>query len=177
MPLVLPNKLFCHLCGSERPIPTYWKNCSIARKNDILTRACKKCATGRKKTHGLGTHKIYMVWYNMMIRCGHIAAELPEEIAANYRDRGIKVCYKWQKLEPFAKWAFESGYSTGLTIDRINNDLGYYPSNCRWASYQEQANNTRRNRFVSFGGKKHTLAEWGRIFGTSRYQTAKKLRI
>ena len=63
----------------------------------------------------------------------------------------------------FYNWAIENGYDDTLTIDRINNNKGYYPDNCRWVNSEVQANNRRSNRFITYCGDRHTLAEWSRI--------------
>lgn len=75
-----------------------------------------------------------MVWYNMMARCGHVKVDLVPHAAKNYRDKGITVCPEWHDLPTFAKWAFANGYVDGLWIDRIKNNLNYYPGNCRWVN-------------------------------------------
>lgn len=66
----------------------------------------------------------------------------------NYKDyggRGITVCDEWAKdLKAFYDWAMANGYRDDLTIDRINNDEGYRPDNCRWATYHEQRLNQRK---------------------------------
>ena len=78
---------------------------------------------------------------------------------SNYGARGIKVCDEWMEYRNFKKWSLESGFEEHLTIDRIDANGNYEPSNCRWANYKEQANNKRNNRLVIFEDKEYTLAE------------------
>jgi len=85
---------------------------------------------------------------------------------ANYGGRGITICDEWlNDSTSFYEWAVNNGYDDSLTIDRIDNDLGYSPENCRWANVYEQANNKRNNTRITFNGETHTIAEWGRIVG------------
>ena len=82
----------------------------------------------------------------------------------NYGARGITICEEWLKDKlAFVKWALENGYHQGLSIDRIDNDGPYAPSNCRWASLGQQHNNRRDNRLVTVAGETHSIAEWSRI--------------
>jgi hypothetical protein len=76
----------------------------------------------------------------------------------NYGGRGIKVCQQWQIFENFL--ADMGDPPADFTIERINNEGDYEPSNCRWASYKEQLNNTRSNRFIEAFGKRKTLTQW-----------------
>lgn len=102
----------------------------------------------------------------MRQRCNNPKAQF----YAQYGGRGIKVCAEWdQDFLAFYDWAMSHGYQENLTIDRIDNDNGYSPENCRWVT-QKQQNDNRSNsvRFV-IGKEEKTLSEWCRY-----YKIAKK---
>lgn len=83
-----------------------------------------------------------------------------------YGERGLTVCVEWKNdKEAFCKWELSNGYKPGLTIDRIDNDKGYSPDNCRWATTQEQSLNTSTNVNITYNGKTQTLKEWARELG------------
>lgn len=86
----------------------------------------------------------------------------PEDIGyIHYGGRGIKVCDEWKdNPSSFFKWAKENGYRDDLTIDRIDVNGNYEPSNCRWATKKEQARNKTNNRWYTFNGKTQVLSDW-----------------
>lgn len=91
----------------------------------------------------------------------------------DYGGRGITVCPEWESFEQFHKDMGER--PAKMSLDRIDNTIGYSKSNCRWATSYEQARNKRNNVMVSAFGKVKTLMEWDRISGLSLGITAKRL--
>lgn len=86
----------------------------------------------------------------------------------HYGGRGITVCEEWaNSYDNFKEWAMSSGYAENLTIDRINNNAGYSPKNCRWVTMKKQQNNRRSNRIIEYNGKSKTLSEWADYTGIS----------
>ena len=93
--------------------------------------------------HGITGHRLYTIWANMKQRCNNPKAH---EYAA-YGGRGIKVCDEWlHDVKAFYDWAMANGYADNLTIDRIDNDKGYHPNNCRWIPKAEQYSNMQSTR-------------------------------
>lgn len=108
-------------------------------------------------THGKRYERIYRIWRSMKKRCNNT------NLAAykRYGGRGIKVCDEWNdSFQAFDSWAMSHGYADNLTIDRINVNGNYCPENCRWVTYQEQANNRRTNVLVTIGNETKTIAQW-----------------
>ena len=86
----------------------------------------------------------------------------PNNISYKYYGlKGIKVCSEWlDDFMNFYNWATENGYRDNLTIDRINADDDYKPSNCRWATCKEQSSNRGCNHWITYKGKTQTLTDW-----------------
>lgn len=83
-----------------------------------------------------------------------------------YGQRGIKVCDAWSRgRREFYRWATEAGFKPGLQIDRIDVNGHYEPSNCRFVTPTVQANNTRRNVYITYAGKTQSLSSWARELG------------
>ena len=116
----------------------------------------KSCGCLHKK-HGMARSRIYKIWINMKSRCYNINTKSYKD----YGRKGIRVCSEWKNdFKNFYDWAILNGYKDNLTIDRINVNENYKPSNCRWVNKKEQANNTTRNHYIELNGEKHTLQQW-----------------
>jgi len=100
--------------------------------------------------------RLYNIWGGIRDRCncstsGHYG---------DYGGRGIFVCEEWSIFQNFSDWAKVNGYTDYLTLERKNNNLGYSPDNCKWATQKEQCNNTRRSRKLTYNGKTQTITQW-----------------
>lgn len=120
--------------------------------------------------HGQSNSRLYSVWNGMKDRCYNINNRQYK----NYGGRGIKICEEWQDFEPFYKWAISYGYNPEAvkgkcTIDRINNDGNYEPSNCRWVGMDIQQKNKRPTSKGMFemDGVVKSLKDWCKLYGTS----------
>ncbi len=144
-------------CGTER----------IVSGNNLTTGKSVSCGCYRSelnsKNHQLGKDKsrtrIYNCWSNMKRRCYNPNNCMYERYGA----RGVKVCDEWRtNFQNFYQWSLSNGYADNLTIDRIDTNGNYEPSNCRWITNLEQANNKSTNCFIEYKGQTLTLAQWSR---------------
>lgn len=142
------------------------KNGYIRSCGCLVSQKAKEAQT----THGLSKTPLYAVWRGIKARCNNPNCKA----YSNYGGRGITVCDEWNNsFESFMEWAVSNGYNESLSIDRIDNDKGYYPYNCRWVDVYVQANNMSHNKRFSYNGETHTLADWSRILNVN-YTSLKK---
>lgn len=123
-------------CGNEKVI----LGCDLRSKR---TRSCgclrDESSGDRNRTHGLSEHRLFNTWNSMIYRCSN-----KNSIGYhNYGGRGIKVCERWGDFKLFLD-DMENTFKEGLTLDRINNDKGYYKENCKWSTVSEQTRNKRK---------------------------------
>jgi hypothetical protein len=96
----------------------------------------------------------YRIWRGMVDRCSDLTGKKSHLYAA----KGIRVCERWNTFPDFL--ADMGKCPKGFTIERIDGNRGYEPSNCKWASRVEQANNTTRNVMLEFKGRRQTISQW-----------------
>ncbi len=120
-------------------------NYSIVCGDNLKNGAVKSCGCLRhlatRTTHNFSRTRIYTIWCGMKARCFNVNNPRYKD----YGGRGISMCDEWNNsFINFYNWSIQNGYKSSLSIDRINNDLGYFPNNCRWTTAKEQANNRRK---------------------------------
>ena len=122
--------------------------------------------------HGKSRSLIYDRWQGMMDRC----YRNKNNSFANYGARGIKVCEEWHDFERYYEWAIANGYSDDLTIDRIDVNGNYEPSNCRFITVKEQQRNKRTNVVLTINGETKCVTEWCEEFNFPRHVVYRRLR-
>lgn len=143
---------------------------TVYLKTNLLTSGNTKscgCLRGTYVKHGMSGTRINKIYMNMKSRCYTPSASK----YYLYGGKGIKVCDEWLNKETgfisFYNWAMANGYRDDLTIDRIDSDKNYEPSNCRWATYKEQNSHLKNNPFnfekIEYNGECHSLREWSKI--------------
>ena len=142
-------------CGTMRQI----------RAATLRIGATKSCGCTRSEmtvrlhtTHGESKKtRLYVIWQAMIGRC-HSKRHSSYQ---KYGGAGICVCDQWRSsYVAFREWSLSNGYADCKSIDRIDNTLGYFPENCRWATANEQANNKTNNVIVSAFGESKTVSQW-----------------
>lgn len=120
--------------------------------------------------HGKRYTRLYKTWLGIKQRCNN--SNNPRY--KDYGERGIKVCDEWlNDFMMFYNWSMSNGYNDTLTIDRIDVNGNYEPSNCRGATTKQQADNRRDNVYLTYNGKTQTMMEWSDELNIS-YNTIKQ---
>ena len=151
-------------------------NCKFGRRNAYKSGICKYSRDVRnhrnemKKMSGVPNRyshlRIYRIFIGMHSRCEYTTHSHYE----NYGGRGISVCDEWSGSDGFFyfyKWSMENGYSNKLSIDRIDNEKGYSPDNCRWITMKEQIENRRNSLNFCYNGKNMNLSDIAKLNGTT----------
>lgn len=146
-------------CGKEIIVPAF-------RLLNGSTRSCGCLAAEqsviRNTTHGESDSRLYHIWTGMKQRCHNPKSPSYK----NYGARGIIVCDEWfDDFQAFYDWAMSNGYDNTLSIDRINSNDIYKPSNCRWATMEVQQNNKRNNHLLTYNGETLTVNQMARKYG------------
>lgn len=151
-------------CDCGRMVIAYGQD---LRKHKVVSCGCWNAE--KRTRHGLARTPEYRVFMAMKMRC-----ENPKDAAwKNYGGRGITVDPRWSSFPQF--WEDMGPRPTGGTLERIDNNKGYSPDNCTWATHKEQLNNRRNNRVLFHEGERLTLAQWAERLGLNYSTLAKRL--
>lgn len=161
--------------GLKNGHKTYWLckcecgNITVVRKDLLLNGSTKSCGCLKKEqdgknlnttTHGLSYSRLNSIWRGIKKRClnKHCKA-FPK-----YGGKGVKIYPDWEKdFISFYNWSMANGYKDNLTIDRIDNNGNYEPSNCRWIDLKAQQRNRTNNKLIAYKGENRILSEWCEI--------------
>jgi len=130
----------------------------------------------KKYERGDSSSKLYWAWNHMMQRC----YKDYKNSMKDYKNRGIIVCEEWKDFLIFKKWSLLNGFdekNKGLSLDRIDVNGNYEPSNCRWTDILVQANNKRNSIKITVRGVTKTISEWGRILNISPETLKRRIEL
>ena len=154
-------------CGNTKETKTSYLTSGDTSSCGCYRRECElknleKCRGIVQKKHGRSNTRIYQIWADMKDRCNN----RNNKAFKNYGGRGIKVCEEWEKdFMTFYTWAMDNGYKDTLTIDRINVNKNYEASNCRWVTWEIQANNKRTTKKIKIYEETKTAKKKKKIYG------------
>lgn len=142
----------------------------VVRNEHLVKGSVRSCGCLRRRRaaelhriHGGKGSRLYRIWKGMRERCYNKG----KWTNAHYQGRGIVITPEWNDFSKFREWALTNGYHDDLTIDRIDNDKGYAPNNCRWADRSVQSSNRRTAVKVMYGGREVALSDLARAEGIS----------
>ena len=155
-------------------------NVIVSRRNSVKNGITSSCGCYHRetvgkinRTHGMTNHKLYKTWRNMKSRCSNPNATK----YSIYGGRGIKVCDEWNNnYMAFYNWSINNGWKPELSIDRINENGNYEPTNCRWADAVTQNNNLRSNHNVTYNGRTQSVYAWAKELGINKKTLSERIR-
>lgn len=155
-------------CGNTKSV----KGSNLTSGN-VKSCGCLRLEVLNTTTHGMSRTRLYNIYRSIIKRCElKSSKDFPR-----YGGRGITVFDGWKEsFEAFRDWALSHGYRDDLTIDRIDVNGNYEPSNCRWVSSKQQAQNRRNNRLITFKGETLCLTEWARRLNCSHETLHSRLK-
>lgn len=142
-------------CGNEKEVRTDCLTSGLVQSCGCIKKEQDRINLTKFHRHKMSSTRIYHIWQKMKDRC--LNPKVKSYV--NYGGRGIKICDEWLVFDNFGNWAVSHGYDDNLQIDRINNNKGYSPDNCRWISVKENCRNRRSNVVVEYQGESVTLIE------------------
>lgn len=157
----------------------------LARRSPYMSCGCHRGDGAREynKTHthpvkhGHSHEQLYNIWYLIRYRCNNPKCSAYDR----YGGRGISVCTEWDDetggYDAFCEWSKANGYTPGLTIDRIDNDMGYQPDNCRWVDMQAQNRNKRHNVWLEYQGERKLACQWAEELGMPYKTLMNRIRL
>ena len=146
-------------CGNEK----------VIRVNNVKANETKSCGC-LVKTHGMTKTKTYISWEKMKQRC----LNLNHPNYKYYGNRGITICEEWLKFKNF--YQDMGTRPEEKSIDRINNNKGYYKENCCWSTMKEQANNRRSNHLITYKGKIQNITQWAKELNMKSFTIQNRIR-
>jgi len=161
---------FCRCeCGNKKTV-----RLDSLRNGNIVSCGCynKEISIKANTKHGMQKERIYRIWQAMKQRCFN----KKNSHYKNYGGRGITVCEEWLSFDAFKNWAYENGYQDDLTIERIDVNGIYKPTNCTWLGSDEQKRNTTVSKKLYHDGREMTLRQWAKEVGISASTLSTRLK-
>lgn len=122
--------------------------------------------------HKKSRTRMHHIWRQMKYRCNNEKCDAYKYYGA----KGVTVCSEWESdFQTFYDWSIANGYNDYLTLDRIDGNGNYEPSNCRWVTMKVQCNNIKSNHRITFNGCTKTVTEWAEVYGIKRNTITRRL--
>lgn len=141
-----------------------------------LTKSCGcynlEALSKNKSKHKMTNSRLYKIWIDVHTR----VFNTKHRSYKWYGAKGVTIYDEWKNsFESFYEWSMNNGYEEHLTLDRIDSNGNYEPSNCRWVTMKKQQNNRSSNRLITYQGETHTSAEWADILGMNYHTLQTRL--